>query len=87
VELQVDLLRYVPVIEVLDPSSHHVSLGDGATQRSGHLVNGFLRRLSPGAQASAEQIDLHREAVLRTEVVDRSLPAGYTFVRSHHRGR
>ncbi|WP_446215539.1 hypothetical protein [Micromonospora sp. IBHARD004] len=86
-QLPAELLRYVPVVEAIDPSLRRGAEEAGLAQRSGHWVNGFVRRLPPGAQASADQIDLHREAVLNAEVVDQSLPEGYTFVHRHRRGR
>ncbi|WP_327000160.1 hypothetical protein OHA72_34160 [Dactylosporangium sp. NBC_01737] len=84
-QVRADLLRYVPHVAPVDASARQDA--DGAWPgRRGHAVTGFVRRLPPGRQASGEQLDLHHDAVLNAEVVDRPLPEGYTYVRPHHRG-
>lgn len=86
-QTRVPLLRYVPRVEALDPSIRREIHDAWQAHRRGHWVSGFIRRLPSGAQASAEQIELHREAVYAAEVVDQPLPEGYTYVRRHRRGR
>ncbi|MEH1014271.1 hypothetical protein V6U90_14305 [Micromonospora sp. CPCC 206060] len=85
-DLRVDLLRYTPRIEMLDPAKRRDTTGWPA-RRGGHWVTGFVRRLPPGAQASAEQIERHRDAIRAAEIVDQPLPEGFTYVRRHHRRR
>lgn len=84
-ESRVDLLRYAPRVEHVAPPPDH--RGVEQPNRRDHWVSGFVRRLPPGAHASDEQMDAHREAVRAAEVVDRPLPDGYTYVRRHRRGR
>ncbi|MFI5494168.1 hypothetical protein [Actinoplanes sp. NPDC051859] len=48
--------------------------------RQDHWVNGFVRKLPPGAQASEKQVTLHERVV-----EDEPLAPGFTFVRRHHR--
>lgn len=79
------LLRYVPQIQAV--TSSRVTAAEWHPHRRGHWVAGFVRRLPPGAQASAEQIEAHRDAVRASELVDRDLPDGFTYVRRHHRSR
>ncbi|MGW0434933.1 hypothetical protein ACWDV4_20635 [Micromonospora sp. NPDC003197] len=86
-QVRSDLLRWVPQVEALDPSVRREIHEALSARRRGHWVTGFVRRLPPGAQASAEQVDLHREAVYTAEVVDRALPEGFTYVRRHQRSR
>jgi hypothetical protein len=57
--------------------------GDGADRRD-HWVNGFVRKLPPGAQPSEKQMTLHERAV-ESEQVASPLAPGYTFVKKHHR--
>ncbi|MFE0590684.1 hypothetical protein [Micromonospora echinospora] len=78
------LLRYVPRVESVTASRDG---GFPQSDRAGHWVAGFVRRLPPGARASAEQIEAHRDAVRAHELVDRDLPEGFTYVRRHHRAR
>lgn len=86
-QVPTELLRYVPTVETLDRSVRREIQDAWHGRRGTHWVTGFVRRLPPGAQASAEQIDLHRQAVEDAEVVDQWLPEGYTYVRRHSRGR
>ncbi|QLQ36244.1 hypothetical protein [Micromonospora robiginosa] len=79
------LLRYVPQIQSVTPQRQ--TANEWHRHRRGHWVTGFVRRLPPGAQASAEQVEAHRDAVLASEVVDRDLPEGFTYVRRHRRAR
>ncbi|MGB2567122.1 hypothetical protein ACPFP2_01525 [Micromonospora citrea] len=79
------LLRYVPQIQSVTPQRDITR--EWHPHRRGHWVTGFVRRLPPGAQASAEQIDAHRDAVRASELVDRDLPEGFTYVRRHRRAR
>jgi hypothetical protein len=44
-------------------------------------VNGFVRRLPPGAQPSERQVSLHEQ------IAEMPLAPGYTFVKKHHRGQ
>jgi len=68
-----ELLFYAPLIEeVPDPEE-----SDG---RPEHLVNSFVRKLPPGAQASERQQALHEQ------IAETTLEPGYTFVKKHHRG-
>lgn len=83
--LRTPLLQYLPRLET-SASTQLPDPGLPAGPRRSHLVAGFVRRLQPGAQASAEQVELHRQAVRTFEVVERALPEGYTYVRRHRRG-
>jgi hypothetical protein len=69
-----DLLFYAPLVEPADPDD------DEASERRDHLVNGFLRKLPPGAHASEKQV------TLREQVDGKPLEPGYTYVKKHHRG-
>lgn len=79
-----DMLLYAPLVEPGphpdDPDVH----GEGADRRE-HWVNGFLRKLPPGAQASSRQLSLHQQVVEHEELDAAELPPGYTFVKKHHR--
>ncbi|PYC66187.1 hypothetical protein C7C45_26035 [Micromonospora arborensis] len=78
-----DLLRYVPRVHALEVQ-RDVRDGWGGPRHE-HWVAPFVRRLPLGAEASDGQMDAHRDAVRASEVVDRPLPQGYTFVRRHRR--
>jgi hypothetical protein len=68
-----EMLFYAPLVEpVPDP---------GEADRQEHWVNGFVRKLPPGAQASEKQLTLHEK-----EQSADPLAPGYTFVKKHHRG-
>jgi hypothetical protein len=85
-QLRTTLLRYVPRIEAASGAPPAAG-GDGHDwHHRPHVVAGFVRRLQPGAHASAEQVELHQQAVRAFEVVERTLPEGYTYVRRHRRG-
>lgn len=68
-----DMLLYAPLVE---PAPHH----DDDAERREHWVNGFVRKLPPGAHASKKQVELHQQILEQDE-----LPPGYTFVKKHHR--
>ncbi|MBG6104918.1 hypothetical protein IW249_005332 [Micromonospora vinacea] len=84
-ETRVRLLRYAPRLERLaSPSPRRPEAQPPGREE---VVNGFVRRLPAGRQASDEQKELHHEAVRAKRMVNRPLPDGYTFVRPHHRKR
>ena len=72
-----EMLFYAPLVE---PVPH-----PGDPDRHDHWVNGFVRKLPPGAQASEKQLTLHERAVEEEQVEPSPLDPGYTFVRKHHR--
>jgi hypothetical protein len=80
-----ELLRYRPEVQALDASVRQEVQNGRNGSPSAHRVSGFVRRLPPGSQASAEQVELHLEAIRAAEVVDQPLPEGYTYVRHHRR--
>jgi len=49
------MLFYAPLVEPADPDD------DEASERRDHLVNGFVRKLPPGAHASEKQVTLHEQ--------------------------
>jgi hypothetical protein len=67
------MLFYAPLVE---PAPRP---GDDAERRE-HWVNGFVRKLPPGAHPSEKQLTLHEQQ----ESADPLAP-GYTFVKKHHR--
>ncbi|GLY99016.1 hypothetical protein [Actinoplanes sp. NBRC 103695] len=67
---EAEMLFYAPLVEP-------VPVGD---DRAEHWVNGFVRKLPPGAHASERQVTLHEESSADT------LEPGYTYVKRHHRG-
>jgi len=76
-----EMLFYAPLVE---PAAYPDDPDDpdgGGTARPEHWVNGFVRRLPPGAQASEKQLKLHDEA----DDGDGPLAPGYTYVKRHHR--
>jgi hypothetical protein len=75
-----EMLFYAPLVEPApDP-------GDpDSADRHDHWVNGFVRKLPPGAQASEEQLTLHERAVESEQIAASPLAPGYTFVKRHHR--
>ncbi|GIE82236.1 hypothetical protein Aph02nite_81860 [Actinoplanes philippinensis] len=82
-----DLLFYAPLVEEAplpgeDGGDGH---GDGGERRD-HWVNGFVRRLPPGAHASKKQQTLHQKAIEKEQIDGFTLEPGYTFVKRHHRG-
>jgi hypothetical protein len=72
-----DMLFYAPLVE---PIEH-----DADADRRDHWVNGFVRKLPPGARPSEKQLSLHERAVEEEQVDGSGLAPGYTFVRKHHR--
>jgi hypothetical protein len=72
------MLFYAPMVD-------EVPMPDGA-ERPEHWVNGFVRKLPPGAQPSERQLSLHDQAVEEEEIDAGPLAPGYTFVKRHHRG-
>jgi hypothetical protein len=79
------LLRYVPQVRTLTTPRNTPE--EWRRHRGGHWVTGFVRRLPPGARASDEQVEAHREAIRAHELVNRDLPDGFTYVRRHRRAR
>ena len=66
-----EMLFYAPMVEPVPmPGS-----GDGEE----HEVNGFVRKLPPGAHASERQTNLHEE------IEAEPLAPGYTYVKRHRR--
>ncbi|MBB4764031.1 hypothetical protein BJ971_004587 [Actinoplanes digitatis] len=78
-----ELLFYSPLVEPA-PYPDEAEGAEGADRRD-HWVNGFVRRLPPGAQPSEKQLTLHERAVENAQVATELAP-GYTFVKKHHRG-
>ena len=79
-----EMLFYAPLVEPAPyPGDPDFPDAEGADRRD-HWVNGFVRRLPPGAQPSEKQVTLHERAV-ETEQVASPLAPGYTFVKKHHR--
>ncbi|MET8154427.1 hypothetical protein ACIBSW_38600 [Actinoplanes sp. NPDC049668] len=79
-----ELLFYSPLVEPAPYPGDDAEGAEGAERRD-HWVNGFVRRLPPGAQPSEKQLTLHERAVENAQV-DADLAPGYTFVKKHHRG-
>lgn len=77
------MLLYAPLVEPA-PHPDDAAHGDGGDRRE-HWVNGFLRKLPPGAQASPRQLSLLQQTVEQQELDAAELPPGYTFVKKHHR--
>jgi hypothetical protein len=75
-----EMLFYAPLVEPApypdDPDS---------PDRPEHWVNGFVRKLPPGAQPSEKQVTLHEQAVESEQIDTSPLAPGYTFVKRHHR--
>jgi hypothetical protein len=72
-----EMLFYAPLVEPAPPP--------GEADRQDHWVNGFVRKLPPGAQPSERQLALHERAVESEQVPADPLAPGYTFVKKHHR--
>jgi hypothetical protein len=64
-----ELLFYAPLVEPVP----------AAGDRAEHTVNGFVRKLPPGAHATEKQVTLHEQAAAEP------LAPGHTYVRKHHR--
>jgi hypothetical protein len=80
-----EMLFYAPLVEPA-PYPGDPDAGDAeGTDRQEHWVNGFVRRLPPGAQPSEKQLTLHERAVASEQVPASPLTPGYTFVKRHHR--
>jgi hypothetical protein len=81
-----EMLFYAPLVEPApypgDPDADPDA--DGIDRRD-HWVNGFVRKLPPGAQPSEKQLTLHERAVESEQVAASPLAPGYTFVKKHHR--
>jgi hypothetical protein len=77
-----EMLFYAPLVEPADPDEGE---GEGGARQE-HLVNGFVRKLPPGAHASERQVSLHERAVEEEQIAALPLTPGYTFVKKHHRG-
>ncbi len=78
-----EMLFYAPLVE---PAPYPGDPDDAeGSDRHDHWVNGFVRRLPPGAQASEKQLTLHERAVDDEQVPAGPLAPGYTFVKKHHR--
>ena len=82
-----EMLFYAPLVEPApDPGDDDGGDGDAeGTDRRDHWVNGFVRKLPPGAQPSEKQLTLHERAVESDQVAASPLAPGYTFVKKHHR--
>jgi hypothetical protein len=78
-----EMLFYAPLVEPA-PDPDDPESDDGAERRD-HWVNGFVRKLPPGAQPSERQLSLHERAVESEQVAAVPLAPGYTFVKKHHR--
>ncbi len=81
-EKEAEMLFYAPLVE---PAPYPGSPDSSEEERREHWVNGFVRKLPPGAHASEKQVTLHEQAVESEQVAD-PLEPGYTFVKKHHRG-
>ena len=79
-----EMLFYAPLVEPAPYPGEEDDDPDGADRRD-HWVNGFVRKLPPGAQPSEKQLTLHEKAVETEEVDPSPLAPGYTFVKKHHR--
>jgi hypothetical protein len=75
------MLFYAPMVEPAPcPGDPGFDDGDApGSERREHWVNGFVRRLPPGAQPSERQVSLHEQ------LTEAPLAPGYTFVKKHHR--
>lgn len=76
-----ELLFYAPLVE----EGMYPGEDENDPARTEHLVNGFVRRLPPGAHASERQLTLHQQAVEEEEIDADPLEPGYTYVKKHHR--
>jgi hypothetical protein len=76
-----EMLFYAPMVEPAPyPGDPGFDDGDApGSERREHWVNGFVRRLPPGAQPSERQVSLHEQ------LTEAPLAPGYTFVKKHHR--
>ncbi len=79
-----EMLFYAPLVEPA-PCPGDPDQGTDGGDRHEHWVNGFVRKLPPGAQPSEKQLTLHERAVEEEQVPAGPLAPGYTFVKKHHR--
>jgi hypothetical protein len=80
-----EMLFYAPLVEPAPhPDDPDCADAEG-TDRPDHWVNGFVRKLPPGAQASEKQLTLHERAIEDEQLPAGPLTPGYTFVKKHHR--
>jgi hypothetical protein len=79
-----EMLFYAPLVEPAPYPGYPDGDGDGS-DRHEHWVNGFVRKLPPGAKPSEKQLTLHERAVEGEQIVARPLAPGHTFVKKHHR--
>lgn len=87
---RVELVCYQPNLAYSSaPAEQHRPIPADATSIAKHHVAGFLRRIGHlGREASDEQRAFYREDRLRYRLTGPAdLPAGYTYVRPHARGR
>jgi hypothetical protein len=80
-----EMLFYAPLVEPAPHPGDPDSADAEGTDRHDHWVNGFVRKLPPGAQASEKQLTLHERAIENQQIVAGPLTPGYTFVKKHHR--
>ena len=83
-EKEAEMLFYAPLVEPAPYPGDPDDDAEGADRRD-HWVNGFVRKLPPGAQPSEKQLTLHERAVESEQVPASPLAPGYTFVKKHHR--
>ncbi|WP_229076593.1 hypothetical protein [Actinoplanes sp. DH11] len=81
---RVPLLRFRSTPVPLDEKFRGHDSTDARARRA-HVVQGFVRRLPDGAEASQAQLELYEEAVRQAQVVAGSLPPGHTYVQRHRR--
>ncbi|OJF14730.1 hypothetical protein [Couchioplanes caeruleus] len=77
-----EMLFYAPLVE---PAPFPDEDDSGSAERQDHWVNGFVRRLPPGAQASERQRILHERAADDEQAGPGPLAPGFTYVKRHHR--
>lgn len=83
----IQLLCHEPRVDRSQQGDAQMSRPTGA-KRSSHQVSGFVRKLPQGQAPTRDALDAHTEARRQAELADdKPLPAGYTFVRRHRRGR
>ena len=84
-ETPADMLFYAPLVEpAAHPAEAHDGDGDGSDRRE-HWVNGFVRKLPPGANISEKQLAAYHRAYAEAQLEPPPLEPGYTFVKKHHR--
>jgi hypothetical protein len=76
-----EMLFYAPLVE----EGLYPGEDESDPDRAEHRVNGFVRKLPPGAQASEKQVTLHQQAVEEDGIEADPLAPGYTYVKKHHR--